>query len=98
MILADPDETNHPGIRQDVFVKEKYHFLNVSGLRTLTIYDAFDCTFQCLSNPSCLSLNLAASKEADGKFWCELLSSHKFINPNEYKENENSHHFFLKVS
>ena len=37
MILADPDETNHPGICQDVFVKEKYHFLNVSGLRTLTV-------------------------------------------------------------
>ena len=41
MILADPDGTNHPethpGIHQDVFVKEKYHFLNVSGLRTLTV-------------------------------------------------------------
>ena len=38
MILADPDGTNHPGthpgIHQDVFVKEKYHFLNVSGLKT----------------------------------------------------------------
>ena len=39
-----------------------------------------------LSNPSCLSLNLAASKGADGKFWCELLTSDKYINPCEYKD------------
>ena len=98
MILVDLGGTYHQDLRQDVFIKEEYYFLNVSGIGTFTVYDTFDCTFECLSNPSCLSLNLAASKEADGKFWCELLSSHKFINPNEYKENESSHHFSLKVS
>ena len=72
LVLTDLDATYHPGIRQDVFVNEKYHFLNVSGIGTFTVYDTFDCTFECLSNPSCLSLNLAASKGADGKFWCEL--------------------------
>ena len=97
LVLTDLDATYHPGIRQDVFVKEKYHFLNVSGIGTFTVYDTFDCTFECLSNPSCLSLNLAASKGADGKLWCELLTSSKYINPNEYKENKTSHHFFLKV-
>ena len=90
--------TYHQDLRQDVFVKEEYYFLNVSGIGTLTVYDTFDCTFECLSNPSCLSLNLAAFKEADGKFSCEPLSSHKFINPNEYKENESLHHFSLKVT
>ena len=62
-----------------------------------TVYDTFDCTLECLSNPSCLSLNLAASKGADGKFWCELLTSSKYTNPGEHKENKTSHHFFLKV-
>ena len=89
--------THHPDLRQDVFVKDEYHFLNVPGIGTITVYDTFDCTFECLSNPSCLSLNLAASNRADGKIWCELLTSNKDISPDEFKENKTSHHFALKV-
>ena len=89
--------THDPDLRQDVFVKDEYHFLNVPGIGTITVYDTFDCTFECLSNPSCLSLNLAASKGADRKLWCELLTSNKDINPDEFKENKTSHHFALKV-
>ena len=88
---------HHPNHLQDVFVKEEYHFLNVPGIGTITVYDTFDCTFECLSNPSCLSLNLAASKGPDRKLWCELLTSNKDINPDEFKENKTSHHFALKV-
>ena len=88
---------HHPNHLQDVFAKEEYHFLNVPGIGTFTMYDTFDCTFECLSNPSCLSLNLAASKGADGKLWCELLTSNKDISPDEFKENKTSHHFALKV-
>ena len=40
---------------------------------------------------------MAASKGADGKLWCELLSSEKHSNPEEYKGNESSHHFSIKV-
>ena len=97
ILPADLDATYHPDLRQNVFVKEEYHFLNVSGIGMFIVYDTFDCAVECLSNPSCLSLNLAASKGADGKFWCELLTSDKYINPCEYKENKTSHHFFLKV-
>ena len=46
--------THHPDLRQDVFVKDEYHFLNVPGIGTITVYDTFDCTFECLSNPSCM--------------------------------------------
>ena len=97
MVLTDVHATYHPDLRQDVFVREGYHFLNVPGTGTFTVYDTFDCTFECLSNPSCLSLNLAASKGADGTLRCELLTSNKYINPGEYKENKTSHHFSLKV-
>ena len=62
-----------------------------------TVFDIFDCTFECLTNPSCLSLNLAASKEADEKLWCVLLSTVKYDNPEKYKRNETSHHFSIKV-
>ena len=97
ILPADLDATYHPDLRQNVFVKEEYHFLNVSGIGMFIVYDTFDCALECLSNPSCLSLNLAASQGADGKFWCELLTSDKYINPCEYKENKTSHHFVLKV-
>ena len=65
---------------------------------THTVHDIFDCTFACLRNPSCLSLNMAASEGADGKLWCELLSSVKDSNPKEYSSgNESSHHLFIQV-
>ena len=31
--------THHPDLRQDVFVKDEYHFLNVPGIGTITVYD-----------------------------------------------------------
>ncbi len=63
----------------------------------LSVYDVFDCTFECLTNPLCFSVNLAASKGADGKLWCELLSYDKYRNFTEYKGNKTSHHFAIKV-
>ena len=59
--------------------------------------DVFDCTLECLSNPFCFSVNLAAFKGAHGKLWCELLSSDKFRNSTEYKGNKSSHHFAIEV-
>ena len=87
----------HTSLRQDVFMKEEYHYLNVSKVGTFTVYDSLDCTFECLGNPSCLSFNLAAYKGAAGKFLCELLPSEKYSNPEEYKRNDSSHHFSVKV-
>ena len=87
----------HHSLRQDVFIKDEYHYLNVPKVGTFTVYDSLDCTFECLGNPSCLSFNLAAYKGADGKLRCELLSSEKYSSPEEYKRNESFHHFSIKV-
>ena len=87
----------HTSLRQDVFMKEEYHYLNVSKVGTFTVYHSLDCTFECLGNPSCLSFNLAAYKGADEKFLCELLPSEKYSNPEEYKRNDSFHHFSVKV-
>ena len=59
--------------------------------------DVFDCTFECLSNHLCFSVNLAASKGVDGRLWCELLSSDKYRNFTQFKENKSAHHFFITV-
>ena len=84
-------------VRQHVFIKNDFHYLNVPRVGTVTVYEVFDCTFECLSNPLCFSVNLAASKGAHGKLWCELLSSDKYRNYTEYKGNQSSHHFAIKV-
>ncbi|XP_022793198.1 uncharacterized protein LOC111332174 [Stylophora pistillata] len=78
------------------FNKNEFHYLNVPLVGTVTVYDVFDCKFDCLSNPLCFSVNLAASKGAHGKLWCELLSSDKYRNSTEYKGNKSSHHFAIE--
>ena len=90
-------ESHHPDPRQALFIGDEFHYLNVPRVGTRIVHNIFDCTFKCLNNPSCLSLNLAASKRADGKLWCELLSSEKYSNPEEYKGNDTSHHYSTKV-
>ena len=81
-------------------MQDDHHYLNVPRLETFTVSDTLGCNINCLRNPSCLSVNLAATKTAaDGKIWCELLSSEKYSNPEKYKRNKTSHHLssFLKV-
>ncbi len=80
-----------------VFSKHTLHYLNVYKVGTFTVYDIFDCTFECLQVPSCVSVNLAANRGVDGKLWCEALSSDIYRNTMEYKGNESSHHFSMKV-
>ena len=98
MQLAEFTSMYHHSLRQDVFIKDEYHYLNVSKVGTFTVYNSLDCTFECLGNPSCLSINLAAYKGADEKVLCELLGSEKNSNPKQFKSNNNSHHFSIKVT
>lgn len=84
-------------VKQNLFIKDEFRYLDVPRVGALRFHDVFDCTFECLSNPWCFSVNLAASKGADGKLWCELLSSDKYRNSAEYNSNKSSHHFFVKV-
>ena len=83
--------------RQYKFNKNEFHHLNVPRVGTVAVFDVFDCTLKCLSNPLCFSVNLAAFKGAHGKLWCELLSSDKFRNSTEYKGNISFHHFAMVV-
>ena len=40
---------------------------------------------------------MAAFEGADGKLWCELLSSDKYRNAENFKENISWHHFSIMV-
>ncbi|RMX56769.1 hypothetical protein pdam_00018047, partial [Pocillopora damicornis] len=85
-----------PMVRQRVILKETFHYLHAPSIGTLAAHDVFDCTFECLSNPLCSSLNLASSKRADGTLLCEFLSSDRYRNPKEYRRNQSSHHLYFK--
>ena len=61
------------------------------------VTDVFDCTFECLRLPSCVSVNVASNKEAPGNIFCELLSSDKYQKSQKFTGNNTSHHLFKKV-
>ena len=90
----DPDDilvTSSQISRQSLPSLHKFRYLDVPKLDEIMIYDEFECTFKCLYHPLCVSVNLAA----EGDLWCELPSSDKYSNPNEYKEKKSSYHYFF---
>ena len=70
MIMIIFAELHNPDSLQAFFIRDEFHYLNVPRVGTRIVHGIFDCTFKCLNNPSCLSLNLAASKTVDEKLWC----------------------------
>lgn len=81
-----------------VFSKHEFHYLNVLRIGTFRVYDIFDCTFECLQIPQCASFDLAVKKDVGEKLLCKLLSGDKYKNSTEFKGNESSNHFSIKVS
>ena len=81
-----------------LFSVDEFHYLNVARIGKFTAIDDFDCTFKCLHNALCFSINLATSKGPDGQLWCELLSSEKYRNPKDFQENKSSHHLSIMVA
>lgn len=61
------------------------------------VTDVFDCTFECLRLPSCVSVNVASNKEAPGNTFCELLSADKYQKSQKFTGNKTSYHLFKKV-
>ena len=84
-------------ITRRLFIAEEFHQLNVSRVETVEVWDIFDCALKCVRNPLCFSMNLAASKAADGKLWFELLSSDKYRDTAEYRGNTSAHHYRMEA-
>ena len=79
------------------FVKNQFHYLDAPSIEMFMVTDVFDCTFECLRLPSCVSVNVASNKEAPGNIFCELLSSDKYQKSQKFTGNKTSHHLFKKV-
>ncbi|PFX11524.1 Sushi, von Willebrand factor type A, EGF and pentraxin domain-containing protein 1 [Stylophora pistillata] len=67
--------------RQSLLTMDNFHYLNVTHIEETVVYDDFECTLKRLRHPLCVSVNLTAEGDS---------------NPNEYKENKSSHHFYFK--
>ncbi|RMX45216.1 hypothetical protein pdam_00020948, partial [Pocillopora damicornis] len=74
------------------FSREEFHYLTAPRVGLFILYDLLDCTFECVRNALCLAINMAASKGANGEFWCELVSSDKYRDTGNYNENKSSQH------
>ena len=80
------------------FVEHKSRYLQVSKHSETRAREFTDCAMQCLTTPSCISLNMGSSKDQRETFWCELLLDDMFNNTQNFKENATSRHFSKWVS
>ena len=80
------------------FIKEKFSRLNITALVKRVTGNSLSCAFSCLNNLACFSFNFAAFPDEAGKFSCEILSSDKYNNSNDFLPSKNFHHFSIVVS
>ena len=80
-------------VRRGLFSIDAFRYLNVPRVGIFSVHDDLECTMRCLQHPSCISVNLAL----EIRLWCELLSSDKYSNPKEFRQNESSHHYHIVV-
>ena len=78
------------------FVEEKFSYLNITALAKSVVGDS-ECAFSCLDNLACFSFNLAAFPDKAGKFTCEILSSEKYNNSENFLPSKTFHHFSIVV-
>ena len=84
-------------VRNANFVIDYFHYLNVSQVGSALMSSSIDCGHACLK-VSCLSFNLAAFPDGDGKLWCELLATDKYNASDKLEANQLFHHFNIFVS
>ena len=104
--FSSEDETamgiNRKGIIQGFefvnFKEDKFSFLNITALVKWVVEDSLSCAFSCLDNLVCFSFNFAAFPDKAGKFVCEILSSDKYNNSENFLFSKTLHHFSIFVS
>jgi len=87
----------HNGIAFANFKPHKFSSLNITILGTDFVLDEEECSFACVSLPSCFSYNLAAFHNINGRILCELLPSDKYSNSDKFVSSQSFHHFSIVV-
>ena len=79
------------------FTEEKFSFLNITAVVKRFVEKSLSCAFSCLKNLACFSFNFAAFPDKAGKFTCEILSTDKYKNSENFHPSKTFHHFTIVV-
>ena len=87
------------GVSYANFVAHKFQHLQGSLLNSsCEVFWATECTFACVTNAPCVSVNVASSPDKSGKLRCQLLSEDKFRSPDKLTDSQQFHHYSIIVS
>ena len=87
----------HNGVTFANFKAHKFSYLNITSLGTDYVVSGKECGVACVSISPCLSFNLAAFHDINGKVLCELLSSDKYNNSDKFISSQSFHHLSIVV-
>ena len=94
-------KTTGQGISYANFVRDPFHYLNATKICSSLVHvDAcnVDCGAACLSDPSCVSFNVAARPDIHGHLPCEILATDKYNSSDQFQQNQEFHHYSIYVS
>lgn len=86
------------GVKYAYFVKNPSHRLNSAVLASFMVSKLLECTFQCINNQECYSVNFAVVSRLDGRHACELLNADKFQNSSDLLQSDSFDHYNIMVS
>ena len=75
-----------------------FHHLNVTLVGSRLVHKVGACAMACVDNLACFSFNLAAHRDANGLFLCELLASDKYNFSSKFRPHPGFHHYSIHVS
>ena len=88
----------HYGVGFANFKAHKFSYLNITSIGTDFVLNQKECGVACVNISPCFSFNLAAFYDINGRMLCELLSSDKYNNSDEFISSQSFHHFSIVVS
>ena len=86
------------GLSYANFVRDPFHYLNATKVGSSLVANVALCNLDCLANPSCVSLNVAAEPDIYGHLLCELLATDKYNSSDQFHKNPEFHFYSLYVS
>lgn len=87
--------TSDSAVHYGQFVGNAFSKLITSSIATLHVASLGECTFECIKNRECFSVNFG--DQTQGEHICELLNEDKFNRSDKFAPSHDFHHYNLKV-
>ena len=75
------------------FKRDPFHYLWEKNITWSMVVDQLDCTYLCVGEPKCYSINVAANPDSNGLYLCELLATDKYRATKTFRANATFHHY-----